>query len=105
LSGVGRRVQVSLNNGLNPRWSRDGRKLFFVQGSNLMEATLEIGTEVRVTSLRPLFGVPGRQYDVFPGDSLFAVSMTLGEGAVRESGITVIANVDVLLRRLTGQRP
>lgn len=104
LSGTGRRVQVSLSGGLNPRWSRDGRKLYFVQGGTLIEASLTTGTEVSVTGMRPLFDVPNRQYDVFPGDSLFAVSMPPGEGTGRASDITVIANVDVLLRRLMAPR-
>jgi len=100
LSGAGRRTQVSLNGGLNPRWSRDGLRLFFVQGGILVEASLAIGTEVSVTGVRPLFVVLNRQYDVFPGDSLFAVSMPVDGSAGRASDILVIANYDVLLRRL-----
>jgi len=105
LAGAGRRQQVSLNGGLNPRWSRDGRTLYFVQGGVLVEASLAVGTEISVTGMRPLFDAPNRQYDVFPGDSLFAVSVPEGEGAGRASDILVIANFDVLLRRLAGPGP
>jgi len=75
------------------------------RGGVLVEAGLAVGTEVSVTGMRPLFDVPNRQYDVFPGDRLFAVSIPEGVGAGRASDVTVIANFDVLLRRLTAPRP
>lgn len=100
LSGQARPVQVSRDAGLYPRWSRSGRSLFVLNGRTLTEARLEPGDRVTVSSLIPLFDLPRPgSYDVLPGDSLFVTTWrpVSGESA---PGITIITNVDVLLRRL-----
>jgi Tol biopolymer transport system component len=43
--GPGPRRQVSTNGGLEPLWSRDGRELFFQNGSQLMGVTVTPGAE------------------------------------------------------------
>jgi Serine/threonine protein kinase len=43
--GPGPRRQVSMDGGIEPLWSRDGRELFFQNGSKLMSASVSPGTE------------------------------------------------------------
>jgi serine/threonine-protein kinase len=97
----GRKVQVSSSSGLNPRWSADGRRLIYVQGSMLMEAHLTIGSDVAVASVNPLFEIAGGgtgtlQADIFPDGSRFAITEVQGATAARE--ITVVSGFDQLLR-------
>jgi eukaryotic-like serine/threonine-protein kinase len=97
----GRKVQVSSTSGLNPRWSSDGRRLIYVQGSMLMEANLTIGSDVAVASVNPLFEIAGGgtgtlQADIFPDGNRFAITEVLGAAAPRE--ITIVSNFARLLR-------
>ena len=57
--GGGGRWQVSATGGTQPRWSRDGRELYFVSGDNdLTVATVEgTGSRFEVKDVRPLFRV------------------------------------------------
>jgi len=101
-SGSGRRVQVSLRSGLGPKWSSNGRKLYFLDGTALTEATLELGGDVRVTSLTrlPFYDRAGATWDVFPDDERFVMTRVTNESAIRFGEVTVIANFDVLLDQL-----
>jgi serine/threonine-protein kinase len=60
--GPGPRIQVSTGRGSEPVWSRDGRRIFYRDGRNLMAAT--VATTGRVT-------VTGRTA-LFPDDFMFA---------------------------------
>jgi Tol biopolymer transport system component len=69
---------VSRGQAYEPRWSRNGRELFFESGGSLMEVTIDPGAELRVSEPRPLFPLTGYrrarnrpQYDVAPGDQRF----------------------------------
>ncbi len=57
--GGGGRWQVSATGGTQPRWSRDGRELYFVSGDDdLTVATVEgTGSRFGVRDVRPLFRV------------------------------------------------
>ena len=52
----GTRHRVSFGGGTRPRWSRDGRTLFFFRGSRLLRVTLD---GARFTNAQPVFDVPG----------------------------------------------
>jgi Tol biopolymer transport system component len=54
----GTRVRVSFGGGTRPRWSRDGRAIFFLRGSQMMRADLAGGSPPRFTSPRLIFDVP-----------------------------------------------
>ena len=56
---AGGRMQVSLNGGSDPVWSRDGRRLFYLAGRRMMVATLTPPPNVRVQSRDSLFTVEG----------------------------------------------
>jgi Tol biopolymer transport system component/predicted Ser/Thr protein kinase len=81
------RYQVSLDVGIQPVWSRDGRRLFYLDGERLLSASL---------SFSPTFAVTGRDtvlseidqgfgfhanYDVAPQGGEFAYVRQAGEGA------------------------
>ena len=73
--------QVSQEGGREPRWSRDGKELFFFSRDNwLMAAAVETAaSRFEVTAISPLFQVPSRgsefnwRYDVFPDGKHFLV--------------------------------
>ena len=71
--GQGPRVPVSIDGGLSPIWSADGKELFFRQGSKVMAASIVLEPEIDVSTPVELFDGPytvdlsGHQrYDVAP---------------------------------------
>jgi serine/threonine-protein kinase len=75
-STSGGRWQVSNGGGMEPRWSPDGRELYFLDGAvHLVAATVRASAAgVDVTELKPLFDASGMaidmfhtSYDVLPG--------------------------------------
>jgi eukaryotic-like serine/threonine-protein kinase len=71
LAGSGARWQVTSEGGEEPRWSSDGRQLFYRTSNRLMAVPLEGGNTFRYGKPRPLFdgiynsGIEsGRSYDV-----------------------------------------
>jgi eukaryotic-like serine/threonine-protein kinase len=64
---------VSREGGIEPRWSRDGRELFFKSSTQMMSVSLGSGATLEVGNPRPLFSLEGyrsarnrQQYDVAP---------------------------------------
>jgi eukaryotic-like serine/threonine-protein kinase len=51
-SGPGPRHQISTDGGVEPLWSRDGRELFFQQGTQLMAVTVEPGATFSASAPR-----------------------------------------------------
>jgi serine/threonine-protein kinase len=77
---TGGRWQVSNGGGTQPRWSPDGRELFYVDASQrLIAAQIRPGPTFEVTELKPLFDASGfsvdafhQSYEVLPGGLGFA---------------------------------
>jgi eukaryotic-like serine/threonine-protein kinase len=70
---MGSRRMVSRGGGTEPRWSRDGRELFFKSGGQLMAMPVSPGPRFAPGNPRPLFSLAGfraarnrPQYDVAP---------------------------------------
>jgi len=82
LAPSGGRVAVSSGGGGEPLWSRDGRRLFYREGSKLMAADLAITTQPAVTARAVLFEGPFEtdglhpNYDVFPDGTGFVMVRT-----------------------------
>jgi Tol biopolymer transport system component len=86
------RWQVSNGGGAQPRWSADGRELFFLNRQFQLVATQVRGTPAfEVAALRPLFDASGytidvfhQSYDVFPDGRgfVFLRQRGLGQNAV-----------------------
>jgi serine/threonine-protein kinase len=77
--GRGARVQVSLHDGGEPLWSRDGRKLFYRDVENLIAADIStVGGVLSVTKREVMFpdnfirrSLPHANYDVSPDGTKF----------------------------------
>ncbi len=68
----GGRQPVSFGGGERPRWSGDGRELFYLDGSKMMAATIDPGPPLKVGTPRELFDNPLlSQYDVDPSGRRF----------------------------------
>jgi Tol biopolymer transport system component len=74
--GPGPRTQVSTNGGVEPVWSRDGRRVFYRTGRRVVAATLTMAPQLGVASRSDLFAdvflpatSPHANYDVSPDGS------------------------------------
>jgi Tol biopolymer transport system component len=95
----GGRVQVSVNGGRRPVWSRDGRRLYYLEADRMVEATLAMNPGPRVESRTVLFS--GRymdDFDVAP-DGRFLMIET------ESSGVSLVAvpHWRAELKRLTSR--
>jgi len=97
LVGSGGRLQVSTAGGAYPRWSRDGREIFFLApDGTLMVVDVAVGSEIRVGLPRSLFRADfkmvdiGFPYDVSPDGKRFLVNELVGSD--RTAAITVVQN-------------
>ncbi len=61
-SGSGRR-QISENGGCQPRWSHDGKELFYVEGDTLVAVEVTTGADFRIGRVERLFPDPRLYYD------------------------------------------
>ncbi len=52
---AGPRVQISSDGGTEPVWSRDGRELFYLNGSRMMAVAVEAGSAFKAGTPRTLF--------------------------------------------------
>lgn len=90
----GTRHRVSFGGGTRPRWSRGGRTLFFLRGSQLLGSTLD-GS--RFTNAQPLFEVPGIQdFDVAHRSDRFAV--VRNTAAHPQSAVAAVLNWSSVLK-------
>ena len=78
----GPRWQVTLDQGAQPRWSRDGRRIFYANRNRLFAVAVEEGRDaLRFGPPRPIiggssFGAPGRpSYDVHPDGRLLVLKL------------------------------
>jgi serine/threonine-protein kinase len=76
--GPGARVQVSAGGGSEPVWSRDGKRIFYRDGRNLMAASISTTPTLTVTGRTAVFPddymfaqAPHANYDVSPDGSRF----------------------------------
>jgi len=75
--GPGRRVRVSTAGGSAPRWSSDGREIFWVHDRQLMMARVQTTPHLAVSRPASLFETPRlstpmiRSFDVDPSDGSF----------------------------------
>jgi Tol biopolymer transport system component len=84
----GDRVRVSLAGGVRPRWSRDGRWLFFLRGSTIMRTPFQDGSAARVDPVA-VIDVPGvRDFDVaHRRDALLALVPVAGASSAPVSAV------------------
>jgi serine/threonine-protein kinase len=108
LSGEGARHQVSTNGGSSPRWSPDGRTLYFVSNETLVAADLVTEPEFRVTSRDERFGgvtdlhTYNLNYDIHPNGEEFLVIDQSGGPA--GGGLVWILDWTEIVRDMGGGR-
>ncbi|UCF38968.1 MAG: protein kinase [Acidobacteriota bacterium] len=76
---LGGKIQVSIDGGATPRWRRDGKEIYFVQGDTLFSVSVSSGQDFKVGNPEPLFKHDylhfdgGPQYDVSADGQRFVV--------------------------------
>ena len=90
---------VSSNGGRQPRWSRDGKELLYVEGNTFVAVSVSTSPSFAVGSATPLFEHHGlrpavsAQYDVSADGQRFLVAEFVGLGReTSESSIHVVEN-------------
>jgi serine/threonine-protein kinase len=83
-------TQISTEGGTSPRWSPDGRTVYYVQGSSIVAATLDVGAGIAVTSRKVVMdgGVTdingsNVNWDIFPDGKQFLYIDQVGQGLPR----------------------
>lgn len=97
-TGEAGKWQVSTSGGLQPRWRKDGKELFYISTEKMMLMAVDImpGTAFESGVPRPLFDMPlatladDSLYDVSPDGQRFIVSTP--PGRTYPSTITVVLN-------------
>jgi tRNA A-37 threonylcarbamoyl transferase component Bud32 len=105
--GPGGRVQVSVNGGAEPVWSRDGHSLFYRGDGQLMAARIGAGPAFAVvrrdtvlTDTYVFAGNPHANYDVMPDGTHFIFLQSADAGE-----LVVVTNWDAVVRsRMTAAR-
>jgi Tol biopolymer transport system component len=84
----GDRIRVSMAGGTRPRWSRDGRSLFFLRGSTIMRALMQEGAPAALDP-EAVIDLPGvRDFDVaHRRDALLALVPVAGASSAPVSAI------------------
>ena len=82
------RWQISQSGGIEPSWSADGKKIYFLEEGRLMAAAVRTGTSFETAAPIPLFPIDrALGYEVAP-DGRFLFSLE----AMHPPGIQVVAN-------------
>ncbi len=97
---AGQPKQVSVNGGVQPRWSEDGRELFYVQGGKLMATPVSVDPTFSIRGQsKPLFnildelgGMLAPVYDVTSDGRFVTVDYVKGEGELPKATIHVTEN-------------
>lgn len=100
LTGTGAHWQVTTSGGEEPRWSADGREMFYRLANRLVAIPLGEGTTFHAGKPRPLFDAlynsgieSGRSYDVDPKTGRFLVVVP-AEGGSASGVVRVVLNWD-----------
>ena len=97
----GGRTAVSTNGGTQPRWSRDGKEIFYVEGTTLVAVEVSTSPDFSVGSVTRLFehrvlarqsGWPVAQYDVSADGRRFVFAAPVDEESEQEVSIRVVEN-------------
>ncbi len=79
--GNAERLQISTNGGRAPRWTRDGKHLFYLApDQKIVSVAIDLGASVEFGSPIPLFSISARnsEYDVLPDGKRILVNTNAG---------------------------
>jgi serine/threonine protein kinase/Tol biopolymer transport system component len=100
----GGKLQISINGGMQPRWSRDGKEVFYIAPDGTLTAA-EVGTsgsKIEIGRVQPLFGgltannAGATPYDVAPDGKRFLVDIQIAPPAT--DGLVFVQNWRSALR-------
>jgi Tol biopolymer transport system component/predicted Ser/Thr protein kinase len=101
--GRGDSQQISSGGGEFGRWSRDGKEIFYVQGSALMAVPVAQGEPQELFRMLGLEAASNRYpYDVSPDGKRFLIGYPADAESAKPAAIHVVQNWPALLR---GRRP
>jgi serine/threonine-protein kinase len=106
--GPGAQYPVSVGGGRTPIWSRDGRRIFYMRGTQMMEATVATSPSFSVTSRKMLFegdwylNPAHASFDINPDGTAFALLRNL-PGVTEQ--IVVIHNFRAQLKARASDGP
>ena len=93
---TGRKERVSTSGGAGPRWSRDGRELFFISNGALMAVPMTAGRSAAApVTVFKLAGTAWNDYDVSPDRRFLAI---VPDTFANQQPMTVIVNWVAKLR-------
>ncbi|MGC1451593.1 MAG: protein kinase [Candidatus Sulfotelmatobacter sp.] len=85
------RLQISNSGGSSPRWSPDGKELFYISGDRkVMTAEVKSGAQLEASAPKPLFAAPDADYDVVQNGQRFIFSNLVNDP--KGSTVNVIVN-------------
>jgi serine/threonine-protein kinase len=105
-------TRISTNGGYEPRWSGDGRELFYLQGSAMMAVALEAGAELSFAAPVELFrgrylaqpAIILSSYDVARDGRFLMIELPETSTRTESTGIVVVQNwTEELKRRVPGK--
>jgi Tol biopolymer transport system component len=99
LSGPGDKLAISIEGGEAPRWSRDGRELFYRDPvkNQLMAVEMQPGTTLKAGQPKALFALGDVAWDVAPDGRRFLVAQRQGDAPTAK--LQVVVNFFEELRR------
>jgi len=104
VSGNGGTITVSTKGGIQPRWSQDGKEIFYLSAERdrILAVPVTVGDTLRAGIVRELFAVDvadavgSHLYDVSPDGQRFLVNVRVGP---RIAPITVMVNWPAMLKK------
>jgi hypothetical protein len=101
------RWQVSKDGGVDPRWRRDGKELFYLQGTKVMAVEISSSPTFQPGTPKELFEAPFAQagdwsrnsaYDVSPDGKRFLATVPAAQN-LSDTPITVVLNWQAGLKK------
>jgi serine/threonine-protein kinase len=97
--GPGARILISPDGGDDPRWSRDGRELFYRNGDQMMAVDIQTGTVFRAGKPKLLYRGNYAAYDVAPDGKRFLMVKMPPTAQTPPAQLTIVLNWFEELRR------
>ena len=94
------RSRLTVGGAAEPRWSRDGRRIYFRRGGEIHAVAIENrGGAIAAVASQPLFdvGTAIRAFDVAPDGQRFLLNVPASDSPSRGTPLTVLVNVASLL--------
>jgi WD40 repeat protein len=100
----GERIQISTNGGAYPRWSANGKEIFFLKGDAMISVPVSLQPVFQAKPQVELFQVPGitgvyAPFDVTPDGQRFLISEAVESSETKPVSLHIIQNWRALLKQ------